>query len=1040
MSQMRPSTRFSGSSNPNGADDPEEGWGKVAFAGATFLFAPIPLLVALGLYVLFQVARISYKVFLIVTGVYWLVFLGVFGLTSRPWTMYFQPYLDLVSQLEARDFDLQPVKWILMQAPVGIGVGLLFGTLYTYYRWIRRPVWEESIQFRATPWEWMRRRKTVKQIENDENSPTDGMTLGISPDGRRLVQPDFEAAAHAFMVGSSGSGKALDVSTPIPTPDGFTLMGDLQVGDLVLDERGNPTEVVGAFDVMLDHPCYEVLFSDGQAIVADQEHLWAVVLTGHNGEEYIAKVMDTTELRWVHNSYRNTLGVVLVDGGFTGTEVRRVMAVTSVPSRPVRCIAVAAPSHLFLAGINGVPTHNTSTLLIHARDAIKRGHGYVYVDLKGGADVPVKLAEYAARYGRRFMHFAIQDSRLPYSGPADGPAYYDPAGRGDPSRRKDLLVGAKKWDVEYYKQVVANYLQTAFRVSAIVPPQQGVGSFEDLVVLLQPDRLADRAARIPVTHRDYPVLYAEVDRLVNGSEAQERSGIRSMLAYIQTFVGSTAGAWLRKDPEGLRDIDFRRCADEGWVVCFSLDSSNYEESSAAIAGLVVQDLKTLSSELRSNPAPRPMNIVLDEFQAIGSDNVLGLIDKCRDANMPVIMSTQAIGNLTAIDDSFVDRVIGIVNCFMIHRANSMADAEIYAGLTGMEKKYKKTIDVEHRSAMVGGSIGVGAATGAGRVEEYDEFRVLPKDILELGRGQMVYVAKSPNMRVVYPVDVILENANTFHVHGPIAPGYSNVQVGLPTIEATPEYANPYQDPYQQSDPYAQPAAPTYQPDPYARKAAQDEKREELNQALGEALSAIDRAPDVAIARRPGGPLTMWGDGPTALEETLASLPDPSSQPAPQNDTPRRAAPRPTPASPAEPDIEFDPFAMDQPIQPLAPPAQRPAAVAPAQAHPAAPDMPPAAAAAPQAPQHVPPAGLRRPQRPAAGTAGALQPVQKKPGLPPPPPPRGARPATGRPGLPPPPASNAGTRQGQRPAPQQASSNGDDAPPSVFDSIPDPSKK
>lgn len=76
------------------------------------------------------------------------------------------------------------------------------------------------------------------------------------------------------VAGGTSSGKALDVDTPIPTPNGFVRMGDLTVGDVVFDENGEPCRVVGAYATMLDRPCYEVVFSDGSTLVADHEHLW----------------------------------------------------------------------------------------------------------------------------------------------------------------------------------------------------------------------------------------------------------------------------------------------------------------------------------------------------------------------------------------------------------------------------------------------------------------------------------------------------------------------------------------------------------------------------------------------------------------------------------------------------------------------------------------------------------------------------------------------------------------------------------------------
>lgn len=70
------------------------------------------------------------------------------------------------------------------------------------------------------------------------------------------------------------AGKALALDTPIPTPSGWTTMGEIRVGDALFGPDGSERLVVAATDVMIGRPCYEVHFSDGNTIVADAEHLW----------------------------------------------------------------------------------------------------------------------------------------------------------------------------------------------------------------------------------------------------------------------------------------------------------------------------------------------------------------------------------------------------------------------------------------------------------------------------------------------------------------------------------------------------------------------------------------------------------------------------------------------------------------------------------------------------------------------------------------------------------------------------------------------
>ncbi len=69
-------------------------------------------------------------------------------------------------------------------------------------------------------------------------------------------------------------GKALALDTSLPTPAGWTSMGEVAVGDQLIGADGRPVTVVAATEVMHGRPCYEVEFSTGEVIVADAQHQW----------------------------------------------------------------------------------------------------------------------------------------------------------------------------------------------------------------------------------------------------------------------------------------------------------------------------------------------------------------------------------------------------------------------------------------------------------------------------------------------------------------------------------------------------------------------------------------------------------------------------------------------------------------------------------------------------------------------------------------------------------------------------------------------
>jgi replicative DNA helicase len=89
-----------------------------------------------------------------------------------------------------------------------------------------------------------------------------------------VIEDLLERCDRLILTGVEGAGKALALDTPIPTPKGWTTMGELTVGQEVFAADGTPTEVVFATPVMTGHPCYRITFSDGAQIVADADHQW----------------------------------------------------------------------------------------------------------------------------------------------------------------------------------------------------------------------------------------------------------------------------------------------------------------------------------------------------------------------------------------------------------------------------------------------------------------------------------------------------------------------------------------------------------------------------------------------------------------------------------------------------------------------------------------------------------------------------------------------------------------------------------------------
>lgn len=103
----------------------------------------------------------------------------------------------------------------------------------------------------------------IMDFINRQLPPTEWIVPDLFARGDRLV-----------LTGIEGLGKALALDTRIPTPTGWTTMGEIRAGDLVLGDDGKPVNVSMVTEVMTGHRCYRVEFSDGSSVVADADHRW----------------------------------------------------------------------------------------------------------------------------------------------------------------------------------------------------------------------------------------------------------------------------------------------------------------------------------------------------------------------------------------------------------------------------------------------------------------------------------------------------------------------------------------------------------------------------------------------------------------------------------------------------------------------------------------------------------------------------------------------------------------------------------------------
>jgi len=126
---------------------------------------------------------------------------------------------------------------------------------------------------------------TVLELASEDHPQ--GFPFDLEPVGQFMVgslfgwvnEAGFRRFRTAYIEMGKGNAKALSIDTPIPTPFGWSSMGDIAIGDIVFGSDGKQCRVIAATDTMYDRECYRLTFDDGERIIADAGHLWCTTST-----------------------------------------------------------------------------------------------------------------------------------------------------------------------------------------------------------------------------------------------------------------------------------------------------------------------------------------------------------------------------------------------------------------------------------------------------------------------------------------------------------------------------------------------------------------------------------------------------------------------------------------------------------------------------------------------------------------------------------------------------------------------------------------
>lgn len=363
------------------------------------------------------------------------------------------------------------------------------------------------------------------------------------------------------------------------------------------------------------------------------------------------------------------------------------------------------PSHIFVAGTTG--SGKTTYLLNYILLTIQQSDEVYILSGKNGTNDSRSLLNItkriAARYGRTMYTVSLnaeEESRQPYN-PLDGMS---------PTEAADALVEISEYTEPHYKACTSAWIKAVCECLCAAEIPLSIASicdfydYEDFMQLLA--MLVESRTISKEKQQEYWKLKGI---------AQEAALSKSR--YVDLILGDGASFFGGPEHKG---INASMARDKEAIFFADLDSFKYTDYTRAIGKLFIHDVRHMIATQRPDGWRRV--IIMDELGAYATEQLMPIFAQARSQGFQIIVATQSIADLSAVSESFAERVLENCGQYVVMRLNSAADAETMANIIGT----KASVETTHKSAGI-----LLDADGAGTKKVVREYKVSPDTIKEL---------------------------------------------------------------------------------------------------------------------------------------------------------------------------------------------------------------------------------------------------------------------------------------------------------------------
>ncbi len=359
---------------------------------------------------------------------------------------------------------------------------------------------------------------------------------------------------------------------------------------------------------------------------------------------------------------------------------------------------------------------------------LKNKKPIIIIDPKGNIKTIAKLKEKLKRNGieeSKFKEFSLINPNTSF--------HYNPLKNGTPTQIKDRLMGSLVWSEPFYKNQADTFLSCLFDITKTLGDTLSIKQIINYI--------SSKDAKFDLKDRILKAkLPTEMDQILNDKframNLIEQGHLGALLSQLRSLSTIEFGHILEPDEN---EIDFIDALNNSQVIYFSLNTMAYEITAAAVGKLILQDLKSLASQIHGGAVTVKsdyVSIFIDEFGSFAFEGFIDFQKMCRDVGFAVHLFFQSLSDLDKVSPEFKSQVQQ--NCItkVILRTDDPEEADFWSSVAG-------TIDVIERSHQVEDMGPMQTKTGMGNQRMSKSMAVEHDVFKQLSIGQAVLIQKSP---------------------------------------------------------------------------------------------------------------------------------------------------------------------------------------------------------------------------------------------------------------------------------------------------------